>query len=115
MKKGYLYLCIAIAGEIFGASMLKASEGFSHILPIIGLIIGMGSSFIFLSFSLKTLPLSLVYAIWSGIGTALTALLGVFIWNEPFGILTGVGILFIIGGVVLLNTTKPAPRGTLAK
>ncbi|SEA60493.1 multidrug efflux SMR transporter [Paenibacillus sp. 276b] len=108
MNKGYIYLCIAIIGEVFGASMLKASEGFTILMPVIGLIVGMGSAFVFLSLCLKKLPLSLVYAIWSGVGTAATALLGVFIWNEPFGILTGVGILFIIGGVVLLNTSKVA-------
>ncbi|KQO04690.1 DMT family transporter [Paenibacillus sp. Leaf72] len=112
MKKGYVYLCIAIIGEVFGASMLKASDGFTNVLPVIGLIIGMGSAFLFLSLCLRTLSLSLVYAIWAGVGTALTALLGVFIWNEPFGWLTGLGLLFIIGGVVLLNTLPGTQRAT---
>lgn len=53
--------------------------------------------------SLKTLPLSLAYAIWSGVGTALTALIGVLVWNEPFNILTFIGLVMIVGGVIILN------------
>ncbi|WP_454191814.1 DMT family transporter [Paenibacillus sp. Marseille-Q7038] len=106
MRQGYIYLSIAILGEIFGTTMLKMSEGFAHLLPSLGLIMGMGLAFYFLSLSLKTIPLSLAYAIWSGVGTALTALIGVVIWNDPFGILTGVGLILIIGGVVILNTSN---------
>ncbi|MBD7968056.1 DMT family transporter [Paenibacillus gallinarum] len=106
MRNGYIYLTIAILGEIFGTTMLKLSDGFSNLLPALGLIIGMGLAFYFLSLSLKTIPLSLAYAVWSGVGTALTALIGVLLWNDPFGILTGVGLLLIIGGVVILNTSN---------
>ncbi|MEK5236505.1 multidrug efflux SMR transporter [Paenibacillus sp. FSL L8-0470] len=112
MNKGYIYLCIAILGEVFGTTMLKFSDGFTNLLPVLGLSVGMGSAFLFLSLCLKTLPLSLVYGIWAGVGTALTALLGVFIWNDPFGFLTGIGIIFIVGGVVLLNTSKGTGRVT---
>ncbi|WP_425270596.1 DMT family transporter [Paenibacillus helianthi] len=57
MNKGYIYLCIAIMGEVFGTSMLKFSDGFTNLLPVIGLIVGMGSAFLFLSLCLKTLAL----------------------------------------------------------
>ncbi|ELD3651666.1 quaternary ammonium compound efflux SMR transporter BcrC [Listeria innocua] len=103
MMKGYVALGIAIISEIFGTSMLKLSEGFTNIYPTIGVAIGFFIAFYTLSLSLKTLPLSLAYAIWSGGGTALTALIGVLVWNEPFNILTFIGLVMIVGGVIILN------------
>lgn len=105
--KSYLALSIAIISEIFGTTMLKLSDGFSSVLPSIGVVIGMGVAFYSLSISLRTIPLSLAYAIWSGAGTALTALIGILIWNDPFNLLTGISLLIIIGGLVLLNSSSP--------
>lgn len=108
--KGYFALAIAIISEIFGTTMLKMSEGFTNVLPSAGVIIGMGLAFYCLSLSLKSIPLSMAYAIWSGVGTALTALIGILIWKDPFNLITGVSILLIIGGVVLLNSSnRPEP------
>lgn len=104
--KGYIYLTVSIIGEIFATTMLKMSEGFSILLPSIGVIFGYALSFYCLSLCLKTIPLSLAYAIWSGIGTALTALIGVVVWGEVITVLKVFGILMIIGGVVLLNSSK---------
>lgn len=100
---GYIALGIAIASEIVGTTMLKMSEGFTLLLPSIGVIIGFVIAFYSLSISLRELPLSLAYAIWSGVGTVLTALVGMVVWGDPFGILTFAGIVLIVGGVVLLN------------
>ncbi|AWI13738.1 multidrug efflux SMR transporter [Caldifermentibacillus hisashii] len=104
--KGYIALGISIISEVFGTTMLKLSEGFTNLFPSIGVIVGFGLSFYCLSLCLKTVPLSLAYAIWSGMGTALTALIGVLLWRDPFSIITLVGLVLIIGGVVLLNTSK---------
>lgn len=87
--------------------MLKLSDGFTNALPSIGVVIGMGLAFYSLSVSLRTIPLSLAYAIWSGAGTALTALIGILIWNDPFNLFTGISLIIIIGGLVLLNTSGP--------
>lgn len=106
--KSYLALSVAILSEIFGTTMLKLSDGFSSLLPSIGVVIGMGLAFYSLSISLRTIPLSLAYAIWSGAGTALTALIGILIWNDPFNLLTGISLLIIIGGLVLLNSSSPS-------
>lgn len=108
--RGYLALSIAIISEIFGTTMLKLSDGFSNVLPSIGVVIGMGLAFYSLSISLRTIPLSLAYAIWSGVGTALTALIGILIWNDPFNLLTGLSLLIIIGGLVLLNSPDPVQQ-----
>ncbi|PZD94542.1 QacE family quaternary ammonium compound efflux SMR transporter [Paenibacillus sambharensis] len=104
--KWYVTLGIAIAAEIFGSSMLKFSDGFTYILPSIGFVIGFGISFYALSVTLKSIPLSMAYAIWSGAGTALTALIGVLIWGEAFNLSSLLGIVLIIGGVVLLNLSE---------
>ncbi|MDQ0059863.1 DMT family transporter [Paenibacillus harenae] len=104
--KGYFYLSIAVISEIFGTSMLKLSDSFTSLLPSIGVIIGFGISFYCLSIGLRTVPLSLAYAIWSGLGTAITALIGVLVWGDSFTIDSFGAIILIIGGVVLLNASS---------
>jgi len=100
---GYGLLALAIILEIFSTSMLKASEGFSKILPGIVFVVGMGSSFYALSQALTQIPLSIAYAIWSGVGTALTALIAMLVWKESITMYTAIGILLIVIGVILLN------------
>lgn len=103
--KGYSYLTISIIAEVFGTSMLKLSNGFTQFLPSLGVILGYGLSFYCLALCLKTIPLSLAYAIWSGVGTAFTALIGFIFWNEAFGMIKIIGILIIIGGIIVLNAS----------
>lgn len=87
MLKGYLLLAIAIALEIVSTSMLKASCGFTKLMPSVAFIAGMGTCFYIFSKSLLLLPLGIAYAIWAGVGTALTALVAVFIWHEQMALL----------------------------
>jgi multidrug resistance protein EbrA len=101
---GYVLLSIAIVAEVFGSSMLKRTEGFKKIVPTIGVVVGYVVAFYTLSLSLQTLPLGLAYAIWAGVGTALTALVGVVFYKEEMNLKKSVGILLIIGGVALLNS-----------
>ncbi|MDG3086616.1 multidrug efflux SMR transporter [Vibrio hannami] len=103
--KGYVYLGFSIIGEVFATAMLKMSEGFTVLLPTIGVIIGYALSFYLISLSLKTIPLSLAYAVWSGVGTALTALIGVVVWNDPFN-MQMLCVIILTGGVALLNSSK---------
>jgi multidrug resistance protein EbrB len=109
---GYFALTISIIGELFGTTMLKLSEGLTKPFPSIGVAVGFGVAFYFLSVCLKTIPLSLAYAIWSGVGTALTALLGVLLWKDEFNFYTLIGLILIVGGVVLLHSksTKQEPE-----
>lgn len=102
--KGYIYLSISIITEVFATTMLKFSDGFTLLFPSLGVACGYGISFYCLSLCLKTLPLSLAYAIWSGVGTAATALIGLILWNEAFTLFKVLGIILIIGGVILLNS-----------
>ncbi|PLR68603.1 DMT family transporter [Bacillus sp. UMB0893] len=109
--KGYIALGISIISEVFGTTMLKLSEGFTNLFPSIGVIVGFGLAFYCLSLCLKTIPLSLAYAIWAGIGTALTALIGVLLWRDPFSFFSLVGLVLIIGGVILLNASSSPEKG----
>jgi multidrug resistance protein EbrA len=99
----YVLLSLAIVSEVFGSSMLKASNGFKRLLPSIAVVAGMGLAFFNLSLALKEIPLGTAYAIWSGVGTALTALVGVLAYKESLNVKKVAGLLLIIGGVVLLK------------
>lgn len=105
---GYLLLAVAIILEIFSTSMLKLSAGFTRPLPGAVFVLGMGLSFYALSQALLYLPLNSAYAIWSGVGTALTALIGLYIWKESINMYGLAGIALIIAGVVLLNCKTSA-------
>lgn len=99
----YLYLAISIAGELVGTSMLKASEGFTKLVPTLFTIIAFVISFFFVSLTLKSLPLNMTYAIWSGVGAVATTLISVLIWKEKINTGSIVGIALIVIGVVVLN------------
>lgn len=103
---GMIYLMIAIISEVFGTAALKASEGFSHLWPSVSVVITYALSFYFLALSLKTIPLGAGYAMWSGIGTVLTVIVGVVIWKEAVSLTSILGILLIISGVIILNLNK---------
>ncbi|KIL18135.1 hypothetical protein B4129_1192 [Bacillus safensis] len=115
MMKGILYLTGAILTEVFGSTMLKLSQGFSQLLPSIGVLIGFGCAFTFLSLALKTLELSSAYATWSGVGTALTALVGLVLFNETISTKGFIGLALVICGVIVLNQSKKQKNETRAQ
>jgi multidrug transporter EmrE-like cation transporter len=98
-----LLLVLAIASEVAGTAGLKASEGFGRLAPSAFALLGYALAFYFLAQSLKYIPLGVAYAIWSGLGTMGSVLLGLLIWKEILGPLHLLGIALIVVGVVLLN------------
>lgn len=104
--KGYILLSIAIVSEVLATLCLKLSDGFSNIIPSIGVVFGYGLAFYLLSQSLAYMSLSLAYAVWSGVGTALTAILGILVFSDPLSFWVILGVICIILGVVLLNTSN---------
>lgn len=113
--KGMLYLTGAILTEVFGSTMLKLSQGFSQLLPSIGVLIGFGCAFTFLSLALKTIELSSAYATWSGVGTALTAIVGLVLFNETISTKGFIGLALVICGVIVLNQSKKQKNETEAQ
>ncbi|MBO6258616.1 MAG: multidrug efflux SMR transporter [Succinivibrio sp.] len=99
----WLYLLIAGLSEIGWAVVMKYSEGFSKLLPSFFTIFLMLISFGFLSLALKGIPLGTAYAVWTGIGTAGTFILGIFLLHESVSVLQGVCVLSILSGVIGLK------------
>ena len=100
----YLLLAMAICSEVVGTVSLKLSEGFSRPLPSVLVVLGYGAAFVALGLVLKAgLPVGVVYAIWSGAGVALIALIGVAFLGESITAVQLGGLALIIGGVVALE------------
>lgn len=97
------FLFISIISEVFASSMLKLTNGFKRLYPSIGVVVGYGTAFYFFSLTLQSLAIGTAYAIWAGIGTALTAIIGIVFYKELFNVKKFMGIILIIIGVVVLN------------
>ena len=96
-------LAIAIVSEVIGTSAMKASEGFSRLGPSVIVVVGYASAFYFLSLTLKTIPVGVAYAIWSGVGVVLITLIGWVVYGQSLGLPEIMGMVLIVSGVVLLN------------
>ncbi len=96
-------LGIAIAAEIFGTLSLKASDGFSKLLPSLGVLLGYGAAFTLMAISLKKLDVGITYAIWSGVGIIGAAIGGVIFFGQHLSRMTIFGMVIIIAGVVIMN------------
>lgn len=99
----WVFLSVAIVSEVVATSALKASEGFSRLWPSLVVVAGYGSAFYFLSLTLETIPVGVVYAIWSGAGITLIALAGWILYGQSLDIPAIIGMLLIVAGVVVLN------------
>ena len=99
----YLYLAIAIVSEVVATSALKASESFTKPLPSLLVVAGYGVAFYFLSVCLRSIPVGVAYAIWSGLGIVLvTAAAAVLYKQVPDGWAI-LGMALIVAGVLVLN------------
>jgi small multidrug resistance pump len=99
----WIFLSIAIVSEVAATSALKACEGFSRFWPSVIVLVGYGTALFFLSLTLKTIPVGVVYAIWSGVGIALIALVAWVFFGQSLDVPAIVGLLLIVAGVVVLN------------
>lgn len=97
------WLALAIGSEIVATVSLKLSDGFTKPIPAVVVVIGYAISFYALSISLRSIPLGVVYAVWSGIGTAAIVVIGFFLFREVLDAVKVAGIGLIIVGVVMLN------------
>ena len=99
----FVYLALAIVSEVVGTSALRASDGFTKLWPSLLMVVGYGMAFYLMSLCLRQIPLGTTYAIWAGVGTAGTVLIGVVLWRDEFSLWHGLGIGLIIAGVIVLN------------
>lgn len=101
---GYLYLAVAIAGEVIATSSLKASQEFTRLVPSVLVVLGYGVAFYFMTLALRTMPLGLVYALWSGVGVALIVVAGIVLYGQIPDVWALLGVGLIVAGVIVINT-----------
>lgn len=99
----YLYLLLAIAGELLGTTLMKASDGFSKLGLAAGSILSFILCFVFLSQALKGIPMNIAYATWSGLGLVITTAIAVAFFKESINAYTILGLVLIVVGVLILN------------
>lgn len=103
MNIGYVYLAIAIAAEVVATSALKASDGFTKAGPTVVVVLGYGVAFYFLSLVLKSVPVGVAYAIWSGVGIVLIATIGWLFMKQSLDAGAIAGIALIVAGVLVIQ------------
>lgn len=101
--KNFLFLGIAIIFEIIATSALKKSEEFSKLIPSIITVMGYCGAFYFLSFAIRTIPVGIAYAIWSGVGIVLITIIGAVFFKQIPDLPAIIGLLLILIGVLVIN------------
>jgi small multidrug resistance pump len=104
----WTFLAVAILFEVAGTTHMKLSQGLSNVKATVIMFACYAVAFSFNSLAVRRLDLSVTYAIWSGVGTALTALIGFMYFKEAISALRVIGILLIIAGVLALHWSVPS-------
>lgn len=99
----YLFLAIAIIAEVAATSALKASEEFTRLIPSLIVIVGYGVAFYFMTLVLRVVPIGITYAIWSGVGIVLVAIVGFLFYKQVPDVPAVIGMCLIISGVVVIH------------
>jgi len=99
----WIILAVAIAFEVVATSALKETQGFTRLVPSLIAIVGYGLAFYFLSLTLKVLPVGVMYAIWSGAGIVLVAIIGWLLFRQALDGPALIGIALILAGVLIIN------------
>jgi small multidrug resistance pump len=104
----WVYLFIAISGEVVATSALRASDGFTRLGPSGLVVAGYAIAFYFLSLTLSTIPVGIAYAVWSGVGIVLTSIIGWFLFSQSLDLAAMIGIGLILAGVAVINLLSGA-------
>ena len=99
----YLYLAIAVAFETIGTSAMKASQQFTRLWPSVLVVVGYAISFYFMALTLRFMPVGIVYALWSGLGIILIALIGYAVFGQKLDLPAIAGLGLIIAGIVVIQ------------
>lgn len=99
----YALLAIAIVAEVIATSAMRASDGFSRLLPSAVVVLGYGIAFYCLSLTLRSIPVGIVYAVWSGAGIVLITLVALVLYRQVPDVPAVIGLGMIVAGVAVLN------------
>ncbi len=108
MNIHYIHLFFAILLEVTGTMLLPASQNFTRLLPTAGLAVCYLVAFYLLTFAIRTIPVSIVYATWSGLGIFTIAIASTVIFKQPLSWPAVLGLFLIVVGVILVNLYSPA-------
>ena len=99
----WVILYVAVLLEVAATTALKASEGFTRLIPSLIVVAGYGVSFYLMTFALNKIPLAAVYAVWSALGIALISIIGAIRYEENLDAPAIMGLVMIVGGVIVIN------------
>jgi len=99
----YVYLAVAIVAEVIATTALRAADGFTQLWPSVISIVGYVVAFYFLSLTLRSMPVGIAYAIWSGVGIVLISLAGWLIYKQLLDLPALLGMGLIMAGVIVIN------------
>ncbi|WP_439603315.1 SMR family transporter [Devosia sp.] len=99
----YGYLAVAIIAEVIATTALRAADGFTQLWPSLISIVGYVVAFYFLSLTLRSMPVGVAYAIWSGVGIVLISLAGWLIYKQLLDLPALIGMALIMAGVIVIN------------
>ena len=99
----YVYLAIAIISEVIATSALKATNEFTKLFPSLIVVAGYGLAIYFMTLTIRTIPVGITYAVWSGIGIVLIAIVGALLYNQVPDAAAIIGMSLIIAGVVVIH------------
>ncbi len=99
----YLYLAVAIIAEVIATAALKASNGFTILVPSLITVLGYVVALFFLSMTLKYFPVGIAYAIWSGAGIILISLVGWTVFKQSLDLAAIMGLGLMIAGIIVIN------------
>ena len=103
MPVHYIYLIVAVIAETIGTTALQASDQFTRLWPTVLVVVAYGFAFYFLGVALKYIPVGIAYALWSGLGIVLIALIGFLVFGQMLDFAALVGLAMIIGGIVVIQ------------
>lgn len=104
----WVYLAIAIVAEVIATSALKASESFTRLGPSVLVVVGYGLAFFMLSQTLRSIPVGVAYAVWSGAGIVLVTLVGFVVFKQRLDAAALIGIGLILAGVIVMQVFSKA-------
>ncbi|MEQ5869033.1 QacE family quaternary ammonium compound efflux SMR transporter [Sagittula sp. NFXS13] len=99
----YLILVLAVVAETIGTTALQASQQFTRPLPTILVVVAYGAAFYLLAWVLRTMPVGIAYAMWSGLGIVLIAIIGRLVFGQKLDLAAILGMTMILGGIVVIQ------------
>lgn len=103
MPVAYIYLIVAVTFETIGTTALQASAQFTKFWPSVVVVVGYAAAFFFLSLTLKSVPVGVAYALWSGLGIVLISLIGLAVFGQKLDMAAIIGIGLILAGIVVIQ------------